>query len=226
LSLRLLRKLLAFAFRLLYNELAWTYDWVSWFVSMGQWRSWQRAALPYLYGRRILEVAHGTGDLLLDLTALGFEPIGLDVSEAMGRLARRKLLKHGLLPALARGRVQALPFASNSFPSLLSTFPSEFIVDPLTIAEFQRVLQPGGALVLAPSAQITGLGLADRWAEWLFRITGQSAHEWWAPVLARYTAAGFTARVEQVRLPRSVVTVVVAENFQLPTSNFKLQTPL
>jgi len=206
-----LGKLLTFAFKLLYNELAWTYDWVSRLVSMGQWRSWQRAALPYLHGRRVLEVAHGTGDMLLDLTALGFEPIGLDLSAAMGRTARRKLRSHGLSPTLVGGRVQALPFPNNAFPSLLSTFPAEFIMHPQAIAEFHRVLQPGGVLVFVPSAQITSLSLADRWAEWLFRITGQSAHEWWASVLDRYTAAGFTARVEQVRLPRSIVIVVVAE---------------
>ncbi|MER3543218.1 MAG: hypothetical protein C4311_01115 [Chloroflexota bacterium] len=64
--------LLRSAFRLLYNELAWTYDWVSQAVSLGQWRSWQRASLARLRGPRVLEVAHGTGDLLLDLAEAGF----------------------------------------------------------------------------------------------------------------------------------------------------------
>ena len=72
-------------FHLLYNQMAWTYDLVSWTVSVGQWRSWQRASLPYLRGRRILEVAHGTGNLLLDLVSLGFQPVGLDLSPTMGR---------------------------------------------------------------------------------------------------------------------------------------------
>ena len=89
--LALLRLVLRPFFRLLYNEMAWSYDLVSAAVSIGQWRSWQRAALPYLRGRQVLEVAHGTGNLLLDLAALGFEPVGLDTSQAMGSVARRKL---------------------------------------------------------------------------------------------------------------------------------------
>lgn len=218
--LRLIQLILRLAFRLLYNEMAWTYDLVSWGVSIGQWRSWQRAALPYLRGRRVLEVAHGTGDMLLDLTALGFEPVGCDLSKAMGGIARRKLRARGLdhkIP-LVRGHVQALPFASDSFPSLLATFPTEFVVDPGAIAEFRRVLQPGGVFVCVPVAMITGPALLDRLAGWLFKITGQSSEMWFAPLTERYIAAGFSTRVEQVRLPsqsapagRSVVTVIVAE---------------
>ena len=108
-----MRLLLRLFFRLLYNEFAFSYDLVSWLVSMGQWRSWQRTALPYLKGRRVLEIAHGPGNLLLDLTALGFEPIGLDLSVAMGSIAQRKLNSRGLVIPLLRARVQQLPFPSD-----------------------------------------------------------------------------------------------------------------
>jgi ubiquinone/menaquinone biosynthesis C-methylase UbiE len=207
----MLRRLLRFGFRLLYNEGAWTYDWVARFVSMGQWRSWQRAALTHLRGQRVLEIAHGTGNMLLDLSALGFRPTGLDVSRAMGRIATQKLRTRGLGVPLVRARVQSLPFADGAFPSLLATFPTDFIIAPETIAEVKRVLQPGGVLVFVPVAEITGPAWRDRLAEWLFRITGQSAVDWFAPLLTRYRAAGFTTRLERVTLPRSVVTLVVAE---------------
>ena len=55
--------LLRIGFHLLYNELAWSYDLVSWAVSLGQWRTWGRASLRYLLGPRVLEVAFGTGDI-------------------------------------------------------------------------------------------------------------------------------------------------------------------
>ena len=210
-----MHRLLRLAYGLLYNQLAWSYDWVSWVVSAGQWRSWQRAVLPYLRGRRVLEIAHGTGNLLLDLVSLGFEPVGLDLSPAMGRLASRKLrrrLSALRLPVpLLRARVEALPFAGETFPSLLSTFPADFFIQPQVIAEYFRVLQAGGVLVCVPAAQITSLAPFDRWATWLFRVTGQGAGAWFAPVVERYAAAGFQARQEQVRLPRSLVTVIVAE---------------
>jgi ubiquinone/menaquinone biosynthesis C-methylase UbiE len=210
-----MRRLLLIAFSLLYNQLAWSYDLVSWTVSAGQWRSWQRAALPYLRGRRVLEIAHGTGNLLLDLVSLGFQPIGLDLSPAMGRLAARKLkgaLGQAELPVpLVRGRVEALPFASESFPSLLSTFPAEFFVHNDVIAEYYRVLQPGGVLVCVPAAQITSLAPFDRWAAALFRATGQAGGAWFDRLVAQYTVAGFRARLDSVQQPRSLVFVLVAE---------------
>lgn len=219
----LLRASLRLFFRLLYNQAAWAYDWVSAAVSLGQWRAWQRAGLSRLRGRRVLEIAHGTGDMLLDMMALGFTPTGLDLSAAMGRQARRKLRRQGVSAPLVRARVQALPFKDGAFPSLLATFPTDFIVDPAALAEFARVLQPGGVLVAVPAAQITGPALPDRWADWLFQVTGQAATDWFAPVLARYRAAGLEARIERVALPRSLVTVLVAEK---PRPASLLQSPV
>lgn len=210
--LNFLRWALRVFFRLLYNEMAFTYDWVSWTVSVGQWSSWQSAALPYVTGPRVLEVAHGPGHLLAALAERGDAPVGFDLSPYMGRQAQRRLRARGwgTVP-LARGYAQFLPFASGIFTSVLSTFPTEFIVDGRVIAEFYRVLAPGGRVVFVPTAVITSGAISDRLAKKLFQITGQSSDDWFEPFIKRYEAAGFTARVESVRLPRSVVTVVIAE---------------
>ena len=202
---------LRLAFRLLYNELAWTYDLVSWGVSAGQWRAWQRAALPYLRAGPVLDVAHGTGNFLLDLHAAGQAPTGLDLSPAMGRLARRKLRSRGRRIPLVRGRVQALPFAPSSFGSLVATFPTEFILDPAAVSEFHRVLTPGGVLVIVPAAIVTGLALPDRLARALLVVTDQAAEAWLEPLQSVYQPAGFATRVRRVRLPRSEVVVITAE---------------
>ena len=50
------KRLVSFGFRLLYHELAWSYDLVAWLVSCGQWQNWGRAALPYLVGECVLGV--------------------------------------------------------------------------------------------------------------------------------------------------------------------------
>jgi hypothetical protein len=63
----------------------------------------------------------------------------------------------------------------------------------------------------APAARISGTSRTVRWAAWLFRVTGQDAEHWFAPLLQRFAAAGFRARLEHVTLPRSVVSVLVAE---------------
>lgn len=212
--MRLFAALFRFGFRLLYNELAFTYDWVSWGTSVGQWRSWQRCALPRLAGPRVLEMAHGTGNTLIDLDEAGFQPVGMDLSPYMGRIAKRKLARRGLSVPLVRGRARALPFASACFHSIVATFPTEFIVDPAALAEFHRVLRPGGRLAFVPTAVITGGGLIDQFAAWLYAITGQ-AGPWPPGVEARYRAAGFEARVEGEKLARSEVVIVIAEKKSL-----------
>ncbi|MEP7294461.1 MAG: class I SAM-dependent methyltransferase [Chloroflexota bacterium] len=87
---RLWWRLIRLGFHLLYNPLAFTYDWVSWVVSLGAWRCWTGTSLRHLNaeaGATILELAHGTGNLQLDLNAAGYRAIGYDLSAAMGRIA-------------------------------------------------------------------------------------------------------------------------------------------
>ncbi|MFQ3568740.1 MAG: methyltransferase domain-containing protein, partial [Aggregatilineales bacterium] len=171
------RRLVRFGFYLLYNPFAFTYDAVSKLVSFGAWRCWQRAALAYLPSDGwALELAHGTGDLQLDLASAGISSIGYDLSPNMGRLARRKLIRHGVVPRLARGRAQALPFADGVFRSVVSTFPTDFIIASQTLYEVGRVLADDGVLVIVPSALFTGGGAAVRLLDGLYRITGQRQH--------------------------------------------------
>lgn len=213
----MLRWMIRIFFKLLYNEFAWTYDLVSWTVSVGQWREWQRQVISRIAGEYVLEVAHGTGDLQIDLALAGYKPIAFDLSPHMSRIARRKLERRGLHPPFIQGKVQALPFASNYFTAILCTFPTEFIVDPHAVREFYRVLRPGGRLVFVPAATILPAHLVDRLARWLFDITGQSIApqpdgSGWPPRLVQsYRSAGFDIAVETVPLPRSVVWIVIAD---------------
>src|SRR4051794_2357622 len=110
------RRILGFAFRLLYNQLAFCYDLVSRYFFHNQWRTWQRTALPRLRdipGRAVLEIGCGTGDLLYDLLRAGFQPTGIDLSRAMLQQTRRKAARRGIATRLqlARARSQELPFA-------------------------------------------------------------------------------------------------------------------
>ncbi len=209
-----MRALLRLFFRLLYNEFAWTYDLVSWVVSIGQWRTWQRQVMPHIVGNHVLEIAHGTGNLQIDLITAGHQPVAFDLSPHMGRIAKRKLAKFKLTPPFVRGLVQALPFTASYFTTIVSTFPTEFISDPQAVREFYRILAPGGRLVCVPGATIIPGHLADRLARWLFEVTGQSAspQQGWPPRLFQvYRAAGFNLKIETVKLPRSLVWVIIAD---------------
>ncbi len=205
-------RLVKFGFRLLYNEMAFTYDLVSKAVSLGRWRCWQRTALGFLeraYESPLLELAHGTGDLQLDLHARGYQSVGFDLSADMGRITRRKLTRQGVRVRLVRGDAQALPFADGDFPAIVCTFPTPFILQPDTLAEVYRVLQPGGRLVVVPSGMLTGRTPTEGFIEWLYEITGQRDGSMNTFVDA-FEAAGFQAELHYVPCPQSVAVVVVA----------------
>jgi ubiquinone/menaquinone biosynthesis C-methylase UbiE len=212
---RLWWRLIRFGFRLLYNELAFTYDFVSKVVSLGAWRCWQRSAIKHLKiqpGALILELAHGTGDLQLDLHAAGYRPVGYDLSPYMGRIAQSKLRRHHLTAKLGRGLAQQLPFAMGAFSAVVSTFPTDFILAPETLREVNRVLQPGGTFIIVPNGAFTGGGAAKVFLEWLYRVTGQQEAEkytrWDAAVF--FNNYGFEAKMVQEPCPRSIAQVIVA----------------
>ncbi len=213
-----------FGFRLLYYELAWTYDLVSWLVSLGEWGRWQRAALPFVQGPTILEIGHGPGHLLMELQSVGHMVVGVDLSPHMGRQAQRRLHRNKLPTNLIRAKVQDLPLQTAVFHTVLSTFPTDYIVDPDSLAAIYRVLRADGRLVVVPEGHLTGHGLGHRLIDWLFRITGQrsdafsvdKAHNWpapdlWEPFRQRFVAAGFQITIEQIQLERSAVTVFIAQ---------------
>ncbi len=214
-------RLVRFGFRLLYNELAFTYDLVSWIVSLGAWRCWVRTSLSHVSvasSDRVLELAHGTGNLQLDLHAAGYRAVGFDLSPAMGRIARGKLTRRHLPIRLARGQAQQLPFAAETFAAVISTFPTDFIIAPETLAEVDRVLKPGGVLIVVPNAQITGGGAVGRLIEWLYRITGQRPNSTGeAEVAIANLFAPFQVEMFSEVCPRSIVTVIVARKVERNT---------
>lgn len=205
---KLFSSFLRFFFRHLYTTLAWAYDFVAWSTSMGQWRKWQSVAAPSSQIGDLLELGPGPGHLLADLTQSGHRSVGLDSSTQMLKLAQRNLVHRGIAPLLTQGRAQALPFQANHFSGIIATFPSEYIVDLATLMEAFRVLQPNGELVIVGLVQITGDSLADRFASWLYRFTGQASEpreEWKKPL----QEAGFLPRFEIIEQERARVLRVV-----------------
>jgi ubiquinone/menaquinone biosynthesis C-methylase UbiE len=207
-------KLLRFFFYHFYHALAWTYDIVSWVVSVGRWRDWLLTALPYIDGPRVLELGHGPGHLQVALRQKGLVPFGLDESRQMGRLTFGRLTQIGLSVALARGHAQSLPFAVGRFDNVVATFPTNYIFEQRTLDEIFRVLRPGGRLVVVPMAWIVGRSIADRAAVWLFRVTGQGG-ELTELLKERiqlpFKETGFRVHVEMVEKRSSTVLVIIAE---------------
>ncbi len=125
-------------------------------------------------GERLLEIGFGTGHLLAELArAVGSagRVVGIDISENMLAQARELLERENLSErvTLDRGDAEDLPYAANSFDGILMCFALELFDTPQiprVLAQCQRVLRPGGRLVVASVSKETGHGLVVRAYEW------------------------------------------------------------
>jgi ubiquinone/menaquinone biosynthesis C-methylase UbiE len=159
-----MRKLLEWAMKAyiwatyrLYDEMAWTYDFVSWLVSLGQWSKVRLNSLEYVRGEKVLEIGFGTGELLIAMKDRYGFVCGLEFSPAMQRITSRKMRRRNLQVPRVMAKAQQMPFANGSFNTIVSTFPAGYILYPQTMSEAHRLLRdaphssdyPAGRLVIA-----------------------------------------------------------------------------
>ena len=89
----------------------------------------------------ILDAGCGTG---LNLRHLPLGSTGVDINPRNIELLRKRLPNH----VVVEGDVELLPFADASFGTVLCTEVIEHIPEPsAALAEYRRVLQPGGVLI-------------------------------------------------------------------------------
>lgn len=103
-----------------------------------------------LGGRRVLDVATGTGHVAMRLAPLALSVVGLDLTRRMLELAREEAAKRHLTNlSWVRGDVRSLPFPDRSFRAVTCRrAPHHFPDIGLALSEMARVLRDDGVLVI------------------------------------------------------------------------------
>ena len=205
--MNLIQRFMRVFFNLLYHSFAFAYDLVAATVSFGKWNDWIHGILPLIEGTRILELGHGPGHLQRILLDHGLVAVAIDESAPMGILAKRRL---GSSQKLTRALAQKIPFASESFDSIVSTFPSEYIFDAQTLSEVHRVLRSSGRLIVLLAAWPNNPLLA-----WLFKVTGESPSDVYESVKLKiqekFAQANFKLEIQIVEVKSGNLLFVIAQ---------------
>ncbi|MBZ5499340.1 MAG: methyltransferase domain-containing protein [Acidobacteriia bacterium] len=113
--------------------------------------------------------------------------------------ARTRAISSGACVRWCQGAAQSLPFRDASFDLVLAVTALCWITEPVVaLKEMNRVLRPGGAVIVGELGCWSLWGLARRFRGWLGAGTWKRAHFWTAREL-RELLAGVGLRAEDVR---------------------------
>jgi ubiquinone/menaquinone biosynthesis C-methylase UbiE len=105
-----------------------------------------RGALAVQAGERVLDIGSGPGLLAAELADEGAEVVGVDPSESMLAMARRREIPRARFEP---GDALSLPVADASFDAALSTQVLEYVEDVAgALREAHRALRTGGRLLV------------------------------------------------------------------------------
>ncbi len=140
----------------MFDSIAFRYDFLNRFLSAGIDVWWRKKAIQQLSKLRpgqVLDVATGTADVALMTHEMlqTKKIIGIDISEGMLELGRKKIADKGLQNQieLFTGDSENIGFADNSFDAITVAFGVRNFQDLLKgLKEMKRVLRPSGKLVV------------------------------------------------------------------------------
>lgn len=167
-------------------------------------------------GERVLELGFGTGHCLVELArAVGRDGkvLGVDLSENMLALADELLRKKRLTRRveLHCGDAEHLPFEPGSIDAVFASFTLELFDTPelpKVLAEWRRVLKPGGRLVVVAVSKEGPPGFVLKAFEWTHKHFPNLVD--CRPIHVRHAmeVAGFEIReavVDQMWVPVEIV---------------------
>lgn len=147
----------------MFDNIAHRYDFLNRFLSLGIDKGWRKKAIKMLAEHKpkhILDVATGTADFALaTLQIQPEEVIGVDISDGMLEIGRRKIADKGISNVrLENGDSENLRFEDNSFDAVIVAFGvRNFENLKKGLGEINRVLKPGGVAMILEFSKPKGL---------------------------------------------------------------------
>lgn len=140
----------------MFDNISGEYDGLNRVISFGidvRWRKKVVQLVADTQPKNILDIATGTGDLIINLAkkTAATKLIGLDISEGMLSVGRKKISADHLDDRIEMVQADSenMPFEDNSFDAITVAFGvRNFENLEKGLAEIRRVLKPGGLFVI------------------------------------------------------------------------------
>lgn len=139
----------------MFDNISGNYDGLNRVISFGidiKWRKKVVALVGSKNPKNVLDIATGTGDLAINLTETSAkEIIGLDISEGMLEVGRKKIATKNLSSKIQmlQADSEALPFENDTFDAITVAFGvRNFENLEKGLSEIFRVLKPDGIFVI------------------------------------------------------------------------------
>jgi demethylmenaquinone methyltransferase / 2-methoxy-6-polyprenyl-1,4-benzoquinol methylase len=153
----------------MFDGVAERYDVTNDVLALGQTRVWRRAvreAVAAQPGRRVLDLAAGTGTSTQPFHAAGAETVSCDFSLGMLQVGKRRL-PHLTFVA---GDATRLPFRDAAFDAVTISFGLRNVQDTEgALREMHRVTKPGGRLVVCEFSRPKFAPLRTVYLEYLMK---------------------------------------------------------
>lgn len=205
--------------REMFDNIAPKYDLLNHTLSMSIDRIWRRRVVRIVRRsrpHRILDVATGTGDLAIEMARRirGVQVLGVDLSEGMLDVARRKVAARGLEErvTLEAGDAETAVAAAGSVDVVTVAFGVRNFGDlGRGLAELSRALRPGGRIVILEFSTPT-MPVFGRLYDWyshrvLPRIGGWLSHD-------RQAYDYLPRSVDEFPQPEEFLTILAAAGFR------------
>ena len=144
-----------------FTSVAGKYDVMNDLMSAGLHRVWKRFAVSISgvrEGQRVLDVAGGSADLsrlFLNKVGAQGQVVLTDINNAMLRVGRDRLLDEGRATPVTQCDAERLPFPGDYFDCVSIAFGLRNVTHKdLALREMQRVLKPGGRLIVLEFSKV------------------------------------------------------------------------